>query len=215
MVTGVLVTRVKSYTIGVFAYAPGGITVKNKSVLTLSLALLLATFGVNGCQRSERVEAAREPDAADQRNALTVDEKDFAVYASEMHNGEIAMAKQAKGKSDNKEVRSYADSVIRLHSDALKDLSHNLGSQSNEASWDTKSHMDELGRMSGAQFDQRFVELMIADHKSASDTFREEMSATQNKNLKDYLHEALPDMEKGLSEGQQVQTKLTGHATTN
>jgi putative membrane protein len=104
--------------------------------------------------------------------------------------------------------------VINLHSDALKDLSKELGSQSKEASWDTKSHMDELGKMSGAQFDQRFIDLMIADHKSASETFREETGATQNDNLKDYVKDALPRLEKGLRDAQDLQGKIKP-ATTN
>ena len=192
----------------------GGITVRINSILALALIVFLSAFGLSACNRTDRVEAAREPDTVDNRNVMTDDDKDFVTYASEMHNGEIGMAQQAKQKSRNDDVRSYADAVIKLHSDALKDLSHDLGSQSKEASWDTKSHMDELGRMSGAQFDQRFIDLMIADHKSASETFREETGATQNDNLKDYVKDALPRLEKGLHEAQDVQGKLKP-ATTN
>ena len=151
----------------------------------------------------------------DHSNVLTDDEKDFTTYASEMHVGEIDMAKQAKQKSSNEGVRDYADSVIRAHSNALKDLSDNLGPQSNQASWDTKNHMDFLATLSGPQFDQQFISLMIADHKSASETFRDEINATQNKDLKNYLQQTLPGLEKGLHDGQEVQSKLTGRGTTN
>jgi putative membrane protein len=189
---------------------------QTKSILTLSLIVLLSAFGLSACNRPDRVEAAREPDTAtDNRNVLTDDERDFIVYAAEMHNGEIAMAYQAKQKSNNGEVRSYADSVIKSHSDALKGIWDNLGSTSKEASWDTKSHMTTLERLSGPQFDQEFVALMVADHQSASDTFREEVNATQNKNLKDYLQQALPGLEKNLRDGRDMQSKLTGRATTN
>ena len=56
---------------------------------------------------------------------------------------------------------------------------------------------------------------MIADNQSARDTFREEMNATQNKNLKDYVDDALPRLEKGLREGQQLQTKIGRLTATN
>jgi len=171
---------------------------------------------MNACSRTDRVEAAREPDAVpDQRNVLTDEDKDFLVYTAEMHTGEIGMAKQAKQKSTNAEVRSYADSVIQSHSDALKRLSREIGSPSNEASWDTRSHMNDLGTMSGSQFDQEFMDLMIADHKSASETFRQEINSVQNKDLKSYLQETLPGLEKGLRDGQHVQAELTGGAKTN
>jgi putative membrane protein len=186
---------------------------KSKCVWTFALIVFLSGFGLIACNRADRVEAAREPDTVADRNAMTDDDKDFTTYAAEMHNGEIAMAHQAKDKSANEDVRLYADSVMKLHSGALKDLSQGLGSQSSESSWDTKSHMDELGKMSGTQFDQRYVELMIADQQSARDTFREEMNATQNKDLKAYVNDALPRLEKGLREGQALQSKLKGTAS--
>src|SRR4051812_31856879 len=96
-----------------------GITVRTKSALILFLAILLSGFGLNACNRTDRVEAAREPDTAADRQNLTADEKDFAKYASEMHTGEIDMAKQAKDKSKNDHVLAYADSVISAHKDAL------------------------------------------------------------------------------------------------
>ena len=152
---------------------------------------------------------------ADRQNILTEDEKDFATYASEMHVGEIDMAKQAKEKSTNDDVHDYAEAVIRTHSDALKDLSDSLGPQSKAASWDTQNHVDFLATLSGAQFDQQFISLMIADHQSANDTFRKEINTTQNRDMKNYLMEALPGLEKGLKAGQEVQSKLTGPRTTN
>ena len=111
-------------------------------------------------------------------------------------------------------MAKQAEAVIRAHSDALKDLFHNLGPQSKAASWDTKNHVDFLATLSGAQFDQQFISLMIADHRSANDTFREEMNTTQNRDMKNYLKEALPGLEKGLKVGQEVQSKLTGPRTT-
>jgi putative membrane protein len=188
---------------------------KNKIVLILFL-IVLSSFGLTACDRSQRVEAARELESIyDREDILTDEEKDFATYTSEMHVGEIDMAKQAKQKSTNEDVRDYADSVIRAHSDALEDLSNNLGVQSNEPSWDTKFHMQFLAALTGAQFDQQFITLMIADHRSASDTFREEINVTQNRAMKNYLKQVLPVLEKGQHDGEEVLSKLAGQGTTN
>jgi putative membrane protein len=189
---------------------------KNKRALMFSMTILLSVFGFTACQRDEGVEAAREPaSTADRQSVLSEDEKDFAEYASEMHAGEIEMAKQAKQKSTNEDVRDYADAVINTHSDALKDLSRDVGNESRKASLDTQSHVKYLAPLSGAQFDKEFVALMIADHQSATDTFREGVNFTHNKELKDYLQNTLSDLEKGLKDGQQLQSKLTGQGTTN
>ncbi len=148
------------------------------------------------------------------RNAMSNDDEAFARYAAQVHNAEIALAEQAKQKSTNKDVLSYANAVIDSNSDALKSLSKNVGFQSEEALWDTKRHLDLLGTMSGTQFDQLFVDVVIADDESAIARFREEMKATQNKDLKNYLQDALPGLDKGLHDGLDLQSKI-GRFTTN
>lgn len=184
---------------------------KKNPLLTLSFIALLSCFGLSACERSTGVEAAREPD---RQNVLTADDKDFADYAAEMHTGEIEMAKQAKQKSSNDDVRDYADKVIDVHSKALDHLSHDFGKQSNEASLDTKSHMKFLGTLSGSQFDQEFIALMVADHQSATDTFRDELNNTRNADMKDYLQDTLQGLQQGLRDGQELQgSKTTGEPT--
>src|SRR5215813_10771788 len=113
---------------------------KNRYVLQFALMASLSAFGLSACNRTDSVEAARERDAAADRNAMSTDDKAFARYAAEVHNSEIALAQQAKEKSSNKCVLSYADAVIASNSDALKSLSKNVGFQSKEELWDTKSH---------------------------------------------------------------------------
>jgi putative membrane protein len=186
-----------------------------KPALILALTILLAGFGLNACNRSDSVQAARETDsAADRRDMLTAEDKDFIEYASEMHTGEIDMAKQAKDKSNNEAVRDYADTVIRAHTDALKDLGRvRDASLSRKASEDTKLHMEFLSTLPEAQFNREFIALMIADHRDARDTFREELKVTQNADLKDYLQEVEGTLNSRLDGAEQTRSKLTTHGT--
>ena len=177
-----------------------------KTKFILSIFILLFGFGLNACNRSDSVEAAREPDSLDDRQKmLTEEEKDFVLYASEMHVGEIELAKQAMQKSTNKNVREYADAVIRGHSNALKRLSDRMERSgaplSKMASLDTQYHAEFLSPLSGAQFDQQFVDLMIADHLNASDVFRAQLNMGGNRNLQDYMEDVLPTLEDLTAQG--------------
>ena len=187
---------------------------KNRYVLQFVLMAFLSAFGLSACNRTDRVEAARERDAVADRNAMSSDDEAFARYAAEVHNAQNALAEQAKQKSTNKDVLSYADAVIHLNSDALKSLSKNVGFESDTALWDTKRHLDFLGTMSGTQFDQLFLYVVISNDESAIPRFREEMNATHNEDLKNYLRDALPGLDKGLHDGQVLQRKI-GRFTTN
>ena len=183
-----------------------------KTIQVMILALMLVTgIGLIAC--SDGAQADREGYAlADDPNFLTEAEKEFIEYASEMHVGEIAMAHQAKEKSSNEDVTKHADAVIKTHSDALEELSERTrGSAelSKTASADTEGHVDFLSPLSGAQFDKEFVDLMVADHQSAVDTFNSEHKVAQSANLKSYMKAALPSLEDRLDEAGKLQKKLT------
>jgi len=174
---------------------------KTASILMLSL-ILTAGLGPSACSRSEKVEASREPAAADRPNNFTPDDKMFIDYAAEMHDGEIMLAELAKEKSSRDDIKSYADSVIDTHTQALKRLSdatrQDRTVQNTNASEDTKWHFHYLSPLSGAQFDREFIALMIADHKDAASTFQTPFVTVQNNDLKSYMRDSVSDLEENL-----------------
>jgi putative membrane protein len=180
---------------------------KSVSVVILSL-ILAAGFGLGACNRSNGVEAAREPDAVDRTNTLTADDKEFIEYASEMHAGEIQMAELVKQKTSREDIKDYAESVIDNHKDALEELSEAAGQkltlQNTKASLDTERHTEYLQQLSGAEFDREFIALMIADHKDAASTFNEPFVDVQNKKLKSFMKEELPALEQNLSQAEKL-----------
>jgi putative membrane protein len=176
------------------------------------LILALAIVGLGACSRSD--PAKNNPDSlalVDDQNTLTDEEKNFIDYASEMHTGEIAMAQQAKEKSTNDSVKQHADAVIKTHSDALKALSERIGRSariSKTASADTQNHMQFLAPLSGAKYDKEFVDLMVADHQSAADTFKMESEDAQNPNLQKYVKSTIAGLGDRLDEARNLQRKL-------
>jgi putative membrane protein len=180
---------------------------RSVSILVLSL-ILAAGFGLSACSRSDSVEAAREPDAVDRSNNLTAEDKEFIEYAAEMHAGEIKLAQLAQQKSLNDDVKDYADAVIASHTDALKKLSDRTGQsrwvENKTISLDTKRHADYLLPLTGDQFDQEFIAVMIADHKDAASTFKAPYVEVQNKELKSYLNDTVPALEVNLNAAQKL-----------
>lgn len=189
---------------------------KTASIFILSLALLIVGVGTSACDRSDRVEAAREPDKLNDRAiVLTDDEKEFVKYASETHTGEMDMARLAKQKSSNEDVKNYADAVIDEHSGLLKQLSGKTGQNltGTTGSLDTTYHVEYLSPLSGAKFDREFIALMIADHKDAAETFNTQLNTAQNSGLKDYLKDAAKTLEESLNEAQKVQSNLNAKSS--
>jgi putative membrane protein len=190
---------------------------KTLSIWLFSFALLIAGIGT-ACDRSERVEASREPEAInepakmdDRSNNTAYTEQEFVEYAGEMHAGEVMLARLAKQKSRNADVKKYADSVIAAHTEALKQLSggdENRTSANTMVSLDTKYHSEYLKPLSGAKFDQEFIALMIADHKDAAETFKTQRDATSEGEFRNYLDATVPALESGLSDAEDLQDKV-------
>jgi putative membrane protein len=120
-----------------------------------------------------------------------------------MHAGEINMAKLAKQKSANDEVKKYADEVINIHSSALKELS-----QTAKGSLDTQLHIEYLSLLKGADFDREFIALMIADHKDAKETFEDQLDNAENARLKKYLENTLERLGDGMDRAKDIQGDL-------
>jgi putative membrane protein len=182
---------------------------KTIQVTTLALVLVFGA-GLSAC--SDRAEADREGYAlVDDPNFLTETEKEFIQYASEMHVGEIEMGQQAKQKSTNEDVKKYAEAVIETHTDALEELSDRTEGidLSKTASQDAQGHVEFLSPLSGTQFDKEFVDLMIADHQSAFDSFKALQAGAQSANLKRYMTAAQSDLEARLNEARELQKNLT------
>lgn len=185
--------------------------VKIRTIQVMMLALVLvAGTGLSAC--SGRDQTDRDGLAlADDQNFLNQFEKEFIQYASEMHVGEIAMAQQAKQKSSNEDVTKHADAVIKTHSDALEELADRtkgIAEPSKNASRDTEEHMKFLSPLSGARFDKEFVDLMVADHKSAVETFDAEYISAQNANLRAFMKTTRSDLQDRLDEARELQKKI-------
>jgi putative membrane protein len=90
-------------------------------------------------------------------------------------NIDIAAAKQALAKTSNKDVKAFAEDMVRDHEavnkqalDLVKKL--NVTPEDNDTSKtlakNAAAKLDELGKLSGAAFDKAYVENEVAYHKA-------------------------------------------------
>jgi putative membrane protein len=114
---------------------------------------------------------------------------------------DIKAAKQALTKSKNKQVRSFADNMVKDHTavnDQALALVKKLGvtPEDNDTSKGlTKgaaSKLSELGKLSGKAFDKAYVENEVAYHKTVNDALsRTLIPSANNAELKSFLETGL------------------------
>ena len=173
----------------------------------VGLVLILLSFGLSSCNRNRSVEAARE----DKASATPV-EMDFMMKASQGNMAEIEMARAAMAKTDNTDVKDFANMIQTDHSRNLKDvvvlMKDSGASQPTSLPAAMRQDIDRMNTLTGPEFDREFVNMMVADHQKAVELFRDQETTVTNTDVKDYVEGTLPELEMHLDKAQQLQSKL-------
>ena len=115
-------------------------------------------------------------------------DKKFVTEASLGSLAEINYAKLALQKSQDKNVREFAQKMITDHSKLIEDMkpfAHKLGvKESSSPKLTDDALYAKLKLQSGTSFDRAYVEAMVKDHHNDLKEFMEEESSTSDPALK-------------------------------
>lgn len=186
----------------------------HRHIFISCLVLLVATFGLNACNRGEKVQAARE----DRNIMLSPAEQDFTMKVTQAHLSEIDMGRLAQQESQNSDVKDLAGMIVGDHQKGLERLTDLMNDkhvpQAKSLSPEIKQDITRMNGLSGDEFDREFINMMVSDHQKAVDLFRQQASTAMDADVKDYVNDLLPQLEKHLQKSQELQSKLfSGKAT--
>jgi putative membrane protein len=148
----------------------------------------------------------------------------FLNRAMEMNQAEIELSRLAQNKSQNPQVKEYAEMMIQDHTQALDKLRSAAGTSQGQPQLN-KQHqqvLDRLSNLSGTQFDTQYMDTMVRDHKEAVQMFQRESNsgstatsqrqkpgADTNKDA-EIAREMLPTLQKHLDKAEMIQGGLQG-----
>jgi putative membrane protein len=134
------------------------------------------------------------------------------MKAAEGDLSAIEMARLALQKSNNKDVRDYANMIQSDHTSALEDLTDLMKdknvSQPRSVPPDVKKDIDIMNGLSGPEFDREFINRMVEDHKKTIEMFQERAAVVQDRDVRKYAEDLLPKLEMHLEKAQRLQSKL-------
>lgn len=115
-------------------------------------------------------------------------DKDFVRSALQTAMAEIEMGRLAAQKASSEEVRKFGQQMVADHirlRDSMKSIAEQIGvSPPKNLSKQDKQRMDKLQSLSGQQFDDAYITVMVKDHQNDNDDFRTEAEQTRNQALK-------------------------------
>ncbi|MBS1971353.1 MAG: DUF4142 domain-containing protein [Bdellovibrionales bacterium] len=134
------------------------------------------------------------------------------------NDGEIDLAKMAKSKAENKDVKDFAKQMIDEHKKNEKESKDvakkaKVKPEDSTASRDLKSLAEgkekELKNFKGKEFDKAYIDQQISMHQQLLDDLNTKLiPAAQSPELKTYLEATKAHVEKHLSRAQEIQTSL-------
>src|SRR5262245_50108009 len=97
----------------------------------------------------------------------------FLTRAMEMNTAEVQLAEMAMKKSQNPQVKDFAQMLVRDHTQALDKIKQLRVDRGVKDTGDVKltpeeqRTYDKLSKLSGAEFDREFMAAMVSGHRDA------------------------------------------------
>jgi putative membrane protein len=169
-------------------------------------------------QQPNQPGAANSPSSMDQQqqqqtgtsgmNTGPAVDKAFVKKALEGNIAEIEMGKLALQKSNDDQVKQFAQRMVDDHGkmlDELKPVAEQMGVKVPEGpSKGQMKSMDKMKALSGDAFDQAYIKDMVKDHKGDDNEFKMEAQSTQNPQLKQMVMQSDQTIESHLQQIQQL-----------
>ena len=138
--------------------------------------------------------------------------EEFVEDASAKGLAEIEGAKVALEKSTSRDVKDFAQRMIKDHTAAnqkLKDLAKQKGLEmSDDASLMAKAKTMILKLREGESFDEAYANNQVQAHQETIELFRNYIQQGQDQDIKSFAKDTLPTLEEHL---QQAQSLVTAH----
>ena len=156
--------------------------------------------------------ALQSDNTRDNAGAITTAEQEFVTQAAQGDRAEVDLANLALQKSNNPDVRQFAQRMIDDHTqnqEQVNSLASKLSiTPPSEVSAEQKENRDGLQSLSGEQFDRAYARLMLHDHRKDVNEFKREHQLAKNSDLKQYVDQTLPVLEEHAQLAAQLNSKV-------
>lgn len=136
----------------------------------------------------------------------------FVTVAGQAGMAEVELANLALSKSQNEDVKQFAQMMIADHSKANDELKA-LALQKkyefpSDVSMTQKAVTENLSRLSGAAFDREYAKAAVSDHEVAVQLFSTESKSGKDADVKTWAMSTLPTLKSHLQAAQALQAKI-------
>jgi putative membrane protein len=147
-----------------------------------------------------------------------LDDQQISAIVNEANDADIEISKEAKKKSNNPEVKFFAEKMMNAHQESNHALQKvmekaNIKTKKNSKSADIKTTKrdtkNNLKNLHGVEFDKAFMHNEVQTHASTLDTLDQELIPNAlSPNLKDFLEQTRRTVAEHLDHAKQLDSKV-------
>lgn len=182
-------------------------------IVTVAVISLLACNG-NTSGPVEKADSTNEAKQETVSDASKTKENtsNFLVQAADGGLAEVAAGKIGEQKAVSKAVKAFASQMVKDHT-AVNEEAKSLASQLNitlpgAPGEEHQKKIAGLGDKKGSDFDKDFIDMMVSDHKSTIDLFRDASNNDISPEVKSFIIATIPRLESHLATADSLQKAL-------
>lgn len=161
---------------------------------------------------SNTMNTASNTTSANYNTNSISEEENFWTAAAEGGIAEVEMGKLAVQKAQNPEVKKFAQMMITDHTKANNELkgiaAKNKIKLPETYGPNQKTTIDELNRLTGADFDREYVQAMVDDHTADVALFEDQATDDSDPQAMAFAAKTLPVLKKHLDAIKAIQAKM-------
>ncbi|WP_018621087.1 DUF4142 domain-containing protein [Spirosoma luteum] len=177
--------------------------------ISLLILLAVSTLSFQACdnkkKESDSMENAEEANEnkEDAGRGQSEDTSEFAMKAANGGMMEVELGRMAQEKGMSKDVKEFGAMMVADHSKANEELK-TLATAKNitlpaTLGEDMQEDVNELAKLSGKEFDKKYVSMMVDDHKEDINAFKK---AAEDNNvdpeIKAFAAKTLPTLQQHM-----------------
>jgi len=141
-------------------------------------------------------------------------DKTFMTTAAQANLAEVEAGRLAAEKSNNSDVKKFAQMMVDDHSQANQQLT-DLAQKKNIAlpNEPDDAHKKDAGRLSdlkGAEFDRSYMTMMVQDHVKAVALFEATAKAAKDSEVRAFAEKTVPVLKHHLDMARDLNNKVSG-----
>lgn len=149
----------------------------------------------------------------DDDDDFTIDRQDFVTQAASGNLLEIGAGQLAVQKAVNADVRAYGQMMVTDHTQASAELASLASSKGLQVPTSLlPQHQQQLAvltPLTGAAFDEAFVDLMVASHQEQLTLFRQASEDVDDQDLRSWAAGKVPALEVHLQQATTLQAAVS------